>query len=143
MDFYGRARRARGRDFSDTVKLTVLAGHYMTEEYNRHYYGKAQNISRRLRAEYDRALEQCDLLLMPTTAMKAVRRPADRELGSILAAALGNLHNTAPFDVSGHPAMNVPVGFRDALPAGMMLVGRRREEASVLRGAHAYQMKAD
>lgn len=143
MDFYGRARRARGRDFSDTVKLTVLAGHYMTEEYNRHYYGKAQNISRRLRAEYDRALEQCDLLLMPTTAMKAVRRPADRELGSILAAALGNLHNTAPFDVSGHPAMNVPVGFRDDLPVGMMLVGRRWEEASVLRAAHAYQMKAD
>lgn len=143
MDFYGRARRARGRDFSDTVKLTVLAGHYMTEEYNRHYYGKAQNISRRLRAEYDRALEQCDLLLMPTTAMKAVRRPADRKLGSILAAALGNLHNTAPFDVSGHPAMNVPVGFCDGLPVGMMLVGRRWEEASVLRAAHAYQMKAD
>lgn len=143
MDFYGRARRARGRDFSDTVKLTVLAGHYMSEEYNRHYYGKAQNISRRLRAAYDQALEQCDLLLMPTTAMKAVRRPPDSELGSILAAALGNLHNTAPFDVSGHPAMNVPVGFRDGLPVGMMLVGRRWEEAAVLRAAHAYQMKAD
>lgn len=143
MDFYGRARRARGRDFSDTVKLTVLAGHYMAEEYNRHYYGKAQNISRRLRAAYDHALEQCDLLLMPTTAMKAVRRPPDRELGSILAAALGNLHNTAPFDVSGHPAMNVPVGLRDGLPVGMMLVGRRWEEAAVLRAAHAYQMKAD
>lgn len=75
--------------------------------------------------------------------MKAVCRHEDGELGSILAVALGNLHNTAPFDVSGHPVMNVPVGFRDGLPVGMMLVGRRWEEASVLRAAHAYQMKAD
>ncbi len=142
MDFYGRARRARGRDFSDTVKITVLAGHYMSEQYNRHYYGKAQNVSRRLRAEYDRALEQCDLLVMPTTAMKAVGRPPDKTLGSILAAALGNLHNTAPFDVSGHPAMNVPVGLSEGLPVGMMLIGRHWEEAAVLRAAHAYQVGA-
>ena len=142
MDFYGRARRARGRDYSDTVKVTVLAGHYMSEEYNRHYYGKAQNLSRRLRAEYDRVLAQCDLLLLPTTAMKAVRCPADRSLGSILAGALGNLQNTAAFDVTGHPAMSVPVGLSGGLPVGMMLVGRRWEEATVLRAAHAYQVAA-
>ncbi|BBI51410.1 hypothetical protein HORIV_38310 [Vreelandella olivaria] len=73
MDFYGRARRARGHDFSDTVKMTVLAGHYMSEQYNRHYYGKAQNIGRRLSRDYDNALQAYDLLIMPTTAMKAVK----------------------------------------------------------------------
>lgn len=140
MDFYGRARRARGHDFSDTVKATVLAGHYMSEHYNRHYYGKAQNIGRRLAREYDKALEQCDLLVMPTTAMKAVRKPQDKSLGSILAGALGNLHNTAPFDVSGHPAMNVPVGLSEGLPVGMQLVGKRWDEATVLKAAHAYQV---
>lgn len=140
MDFYGRARRARGHDFSDTVKVTVLAGHYMSEHYNRHYYGKAQNIGRRLRGAYDEALQQYDLLVMPTTAMKAVRRPADKSLGSTLAGALGNLHNTAPFDVTGHPAMSVPVGFSEGLPVGMQLVGRRWDEATILRAAHAYQV---
>lgn len=140
MDFYGRARRARGHDFSDTVKLTVLTGHYMSEQYNRHYYGKAQNVGRRLAGEYDRALQQCDLLVMPTTAMKAVRRPADKKLASTLAGALGNLHNTAPFDVSGHPAMSVPVGLSEGLPVGMQLVGKRWDEATVLKAAHAYQV---
>ncbi|SEO46549.1 amidase [Aquisalimonas asiatica] len=140
MDFYGRARRARGHDYSDTVKVTVLAGHYMSEHYNRHYYGKAQNIGRRLGAQYDQALQQFDLLVMPTTAMKAVRRPADKSLASTLAGALGNLHNTAPFDVSGHPAMSVPVGFSEGLPVGMQLVGRRWDEATVLKAAHAYQV---
>lgn len=142
MDFYGRARRARGRDFSDTVKLTVLAGHYMSENYNRHYYGKAQNLGRRLAGKYDQALEKCDLLVMPTTAMKAVRRPADRRLQSVLAGALGNLHNTAAFDISGHPAMSVPVGLSEGLPVGMQLVGRRWDESTVLKAAHAYQVKA-
>jgi amidase len=140
MDFYGRARRARGHDFSDTVKMTVLAGHYMSEQYNRHYYGKAQNIGRRLARDYDKALQEYDLLIMPTTAMKAVSRPKDKHLTSILAGALGNLHNTAPFDVSGHPAMSVPVGFSDGLPVGMQLVGRRWDEATVLKVAHAYQV---
>tara|TARA_R110001599_G_scaffold86135_2_gene231212 strand:- start:385 stop:1896 length:1512 start_codon:yes stop_codon:yes gene_type:complete len=140
MDFYGRARRARGHDFSDTVKMTVLAGHYMSEQYNRHYYGKAQNIGRRLARDYDNALQEYDLLIMPTTAMKAVKRPADKSLNSTLAGALGNLHNTAPFDVSGHPAMSVPVGFSEGLPVGMQLVGRRWDEATVLKVAHAYQV---
>jgi|TARA_B100000446_G_C10455729_1_gene306962 amidase len=140
MDFYGRARRARGHDFSDTVKMTVLAGHYMSEQYNRHYYGKAQNIGRRLARDYDKALQEYDLLIMPTTAMKAVKRPADKSLNSTLAGALSNLHNTAPFDVSGHPAMSVPVGFSEGLPVGMQLVGRRWDEATVLKVAHAYQV---
>jgi len=140
MDFFGRARRARGRDFSKTVKVTVLAGHYMSEHYNRHYYGKAQNIGRRLRAAYDQALQAHDLLVMPTTAMKAMRRPADTSLASTLAGALGNLHNTAPFDVTGHPGISVPVGLSEGLPVGMQLVGRRWDEATVLKAAHAYQM---
>ncbi|TVP45303.1 MAG: amidase [Halomonas sp.] len=140
MDFYGRARRARGHDFSDTVKVTVLAGHYMSEHYNRHYYAKAQNVSRRLARDYDNALQRCDLLVMPTTAMKATQRPTDRSLNSILAGALSNLHNTAPFDVSGHPAMSIPVGLSEGLPVGMQLVGRRWDEATVLKVAHAYQV---
>jgi len=56
VDFYGRARRARAADYSVTVKLTVLLGHYLSEDYNHHYYAKAQNLGRRLRARYDEAL---------------------------------------------------------------------------------------
>jgi amidase len=139
VDFYGRARRARGSDYSVTVKLTVLLGHHLSETYNHHYYAKAQNLGRRLRAEYAAALETCDVLLMPTTAMKAMRIPVGGSVGDVLAAALGNLHNTAPFDVTGNPALSVPCGMSDGLPVGMMLVGRHFDDATVLRAGHAYQ----
>src|SRR4051794_323075 len=139
VDFYGRARRARGRDYSVTVKLTVLLGHYLSETYNHHYYAKAQNLGRRLRARYAEALESCDVLVLPTTAMKARAIPRDGGVADVLAAALGNLHNTAPFDVTGNPALSVPCGMSDGLPVGLMLVGRHFDDATVLRAGHAYQ----
>ena len=51
--------------------------------------------------------------------------------------------NTSPFDASGHPAMSVPCGIGDDLPIGMMLVGRRYDEATVLRAAAAFESLGD
>ncbi len=142
VDFYGAARRARASDYSVTVKLTVLLGHYLSENYNHHYYAKAQNLGRRLRARYAEALERVDVLVMPTTAMKAQPFPTGGTIPEVLASALGNLHNTSPFDVTGNPALSVPCGVSHGLPVGMMLVGRHFDDATVLRAGHAYQSAA-
>jgi amidase len=139
VDFYGRARRARANDYSPTVKITVLLGAYMSERYNHHYYAKAQNLGRRLRARYAEALERFDVLVLPTTAMKARPFPDGDTIEEVLAGALGNLQNTAAFDVTGNPALSVPCGMSDGLPVGMMLVGRHFDDATVLRAGHAYQ----
>ena len=141
VDFYGRARRARAMDYSATVKLTMLLGAYLSEDYNHHYYAKAQNLGRRLKARYAEALERFDVLVLPTTAMKARPFPVDGGIADVLAAALGNLHNTSPFDVTGNPALSVPCGMSDGLPIGMMLVGRHFDDATVLRAGHAYQAR--
>ncbi|HEX6024277.1 MAG TPA: amidase [Solirubrobacter sp.] len=139
VDFYGRARRSRGADYSPTVKLTALLGTYLSEDYNHHYYAKARNLGRRLEAEYAAALERFDVLLLPTTPMKAREIPVDGGIPEILAAALGNLNNTSPFDVTGNPALSVPCGTSDGLPVGAMFVGRHFDDATVLRAGHAYQ----
>jgi amidase len=140
VDFYGRARRARGSDYSVTVKVTALLGTYLSEDYNHHYYAKARNLGRRLDAQYAAALERFDVLLLPTTAMKAREIPVGGGIGETLAAALGNLHNTAPIDVTGNPALSVPCGTSDGLPVGAMFVGRHFDDATVLRAGHAYQL---
>jgi amidase len=139
-DFYGKARASRARDYSPTVKLTMLVGEYMAQRYDRHYYAKGQNLSRLLRDHYDAALEDHDVLVMPTTAMKALPRPgAGASFTELVGSALANLHNTAVFDATGHPALSVPCGLSDGLPIGMMLVGRHFDDATVLRAAHAYE----
>jgi amidase len=70
--------------------------------------------------------------------MKAQPIPVGGGIPETLAAALGNLHNTSPFDVTGNPALSVPCGMSDGLPIGMMLVGRHFDDATVLRAGNAY-----
>ncbi|MDQ4076743.1 MAG: amidase family protein, partial [Chloroflexota bacterium] len=140
LDAYGRGRLTRADDLSETVKLTMLMGEYMRGSYHGRYYAKAQNLARKLRAAYDEALESVDLLLMPTLPLKATKIPdPDAPIEEVVARALEMLPNTAPFDVSGHPAMSVPCGLSDGLPVGMMLIGKKWDEGTVLRAAHAFE----
>ncbi len=141
LDFYGRSRSARANDLSDTVKLVVLLGQYMHDNYQGRYYAKAQNLARVLRAAYDEQLKQVDLLLMPTLPLKATLLPApDASREDYVARALEMISNTCPFDVTGHPAATVPAGMSAGLPVGMMLIGRRWEDGTVLRAADAFQI---
>lgn len=140
LDFYGRSRLARASDLSETVKLVVLLGQYMQDNYHGRYYAKAQNLGRLLRAAYDEALQEVDLLVMPTTPMKATPLPASNaSREEYVTRALEMIPNTCPFDVTGHPAMNVPCGMSEGLPVGLMLVGRHGEDGTVLRAAHAFE----
>jgi amidase len=140
LDFYGRSRRVRANDLSETVKLVILLGQYMQDNYQGRYYAKAQNLARTLRAAYDEALKGVDLLLMPTLPLKATLLPApDASREEYVARALEMISNTCPFDVTGHPATTVPVGMSASLPVGMMLIGRHWEDGTALRTADALQ----
>ncbi|MFN8555888.1 MAG: amidase [Dehalococcoidia bacterium] len=140
FEAFARGRRARPNDLAPTVKLVALMGHYLQEAYQGRTYAKAQNLARTLTAAYDEAFRDVDLLLMPTTPMKATPLPApDAGVAEIIRRAWEPLPNTMPFDVSGHPAVSVPCAMSGGLPVGMMLVGRRWEDATVLRAAHAYE----
>ncbi len=138
--FYNEKRRARAMDMPVTVKTMLLFAHVMRERYGVYYSAKAQNLVRELRAAYDAALAQIDILLMPTTPMKALKIPApDAGQAEIMATALPMIGNTAPFNATGHPSMSVPAGMSAGLPVGLMLTGRLGEDDVVLRAAHAYE----
>lgn len=140
LDTYAHGRLTRADDLSETVKLVVLLGQHMQDSYHGRYYAKAQNLGRTLTKAYDDALQSFDLLIMPTLPMKAtVIPPADASREEIVARALEMIINTCPFDVTGHPAMTVPCGLSQGLPVGMMLIGKRGDDATVLRAAHAFE----
>ena len=140
LDFFGRSKVARADDFAPTIKFAILLGEYMQDSYQGRYYAKAQNLAHRLRDAYDVALAQFDVLVMPTVPMKATPiPPADASIKVIVGRALDMVINTCPFDVTGHPAMSVPVGDSEGLPVGLMLVGRHWEDAMILRVAHAFE----
>lgn len=134
----------RADELSDTLKISMLLGHYFAKHYRGHFYAKAQNLSRKLRAAYDAALATYDLLLMPTLPLKATPLPppdAPREL--YIQRAFEMIANTAPFDATGHPAMSIPCGQSESLPIGLMLIGKHWDETTIYRAAHAFEQAGD
>jgi amidase len=134
----------RADELSETLKISMLIGHYFIKHHRGHFYAKAQNLSRKLRAAYDAALSKHDLLLMPTVPLKATPLPppdAPREL--YIQRAFEMLPNTAPFDATGHPAMSIPCGMSDGLPIGLMLIARHYDESTIYRAAAAFEKAGD
>jgi len=143
---FGSRRRARGAEFAPTVKLKMVFGRYLRERFHGRFHRKAQNLRRDLTAAYDEALSEVDLLAMPTTPMTAFERVDDlsrQELVQRAAGKTGRTRNTMPFDMTGHPAISVPCGLVDGLPAGLMLVGERFDETTVLPAADAFENATD
>ena len=138
------AWRHRADELSDTLKLTMLVGEWFIQTGRGRYYAKAQNLARKLRADYDRALAQYDVLLMPTLPVKATPLPppdASREL--YVQRAFEVLPNTCPTDATGHPALQLPCGTSEGLPVGMMLIGRHFDEITLFRAGSAFEKACD
>jgi amidase len=132
--------RNRADELSDTLKSTMLLGHFMVKHHRGHYYAKAQNLVRRLRAAYDAVLARYDLLLMPTLPLTASKLPDENApITEILERAFEVLPNTSPFDCTHHPSMSLPCGLVDGLPVGLMLTGRLYDEPTIYRAAAAFE----
>jgi len=57
----------------------------------------------------------------------------------ILNLTFGMTKNTAPFNVTGHPALSVNAGFSQNLPIGCMFVGRNFDDITVLQVGYAFE----
>ncbi len=107
-----------------------------------------------VRIQFDRAklseqagkfFEKYDILLTPTTSVVAFEAGENGPLGPARIADKDGSPSawvcfTYPFNFTGQPAASVPCGFNsEGLPVGLQIVGRRFEEALVLRAAAAFE----
>jgi amidase len=141
--YYGRRWREAPHEFSPTVKAVLMAYRHTTDIGFGSYYAMGRNVALTLRQAYEEALSGYDALVMPTVPITASLLPAEgASPGEVFDRAFEHLGNTAPFDISGHPAISVPAGLVDGLPTGLMIVGRHFDDATVLRLAHAFEQEA-
>jgi Asp-tRNA(Asn)/Glu-tRNA(Gln) amidotransferase A subunit family amidase len=91
-------------------------------------------------------MQEHDLLISPTVAVPPfpVDIPYPTEInGKQLESYTQWFYLTYAITVIGLPAITVPCGFTHAgLPVGLQIVGRRRQEAAVLRAAAAFEAAA-
>jgi len=108
--------------------------------------GRAEKLRSVLWERVRRFMERHELLVLPTVAGKPfpIEQPYPTELqGKPLENYTQWFFLTYAISVTGLPVISVPAGFtRDGLPVGIQIVGRRRQEASVLRAAAAFEAAA-
>ncbi|MBT3172728.1 MAG: amidase, partial [Rhodospirillaceae bacterium] len=112
--------------------------------YHGRYYAKAQNQRGSLKRAYDAALEENDVLVMPTIPqLPGPIPPPDAPFGEYMFRALNMLNNCPQFSTTGHPAISVPCGMVDGLPVGMQIIGRHFDDLKVLQAADAVEKLGD
>ena len=124
----------RGADIGRMAYQSLIAGALLTPDD----VALARRQALALRAGIDAALDRCDVLVMPTTLT-----PAPPFSAFAAGAAVWTPMRTLPFNVTGHPALSVPMGFADGLPLGLQIVGRHGDEATVLRVGAAFEAATD
>ncbi|KAK2036648.1 amidase [Colletotrichum somersetense] len=117
--------------------------------------GKATNLSRKLRDDYDRALSHYDILVTPNLPYVAnSHTPYDASPLEKIGKQVGLTANTAPFNQSGHPVLAMPIGMLPIqegplagsgtnLPVSMQLIGKWWHEEDVYRVAYAWSLEYD
>jgi len=138
QDMYA-ATRAAG--FGDEVKRRILIGTYvLSAGFYDAYYTQAQKVRTLIARDFERAFEQCDVLLTPTAPSAAFvlgEKQADP-----LAMYLNDVF-TVPASLAGLPAMSVPGGLdKDGLPLGLQIIGKALDEQGVLNASLAIEQRA-
>jgi len=119
-------RKTRSEGFGMEVKRRIMLGNYvLSSGYFDAYYNKARALQGKLRKEYLKAFENCDVILMPTTTGEAFKigsksNPIDAYKEDIF---------TVSANVAGVPAISVPAGVGpNNLPIGMQFLAKHWNE---------------
>ena len=130
--------RTRAEGFGPEVIRRIMIGTYaLSAGYYDAYYVSAQRVRTLIIRDYERAFEQCDVLLSPT-APSAAFGIGDKT-DDPLAMYLNDIF-TVPANLSGMPALSMPGGLDDqGLPVGVQLVAPVLGEAVLFRTANALE----
>ena len=133
--------RSRGEGFGSEVKRRILIGTYaLSEGYYDAYYKKAQQIRRLIKQDFQRALNQCDLLFGPTTPSTAF--VIGEKTADPIAMYLEDIYTVAT-NMAGLPGGSFQAPLIDGLPSGYQLTGPAFGEGAILNAAHQIQTATD
>ncbi len=135
---YDGVRFGQGRDkfTKETMRRIILGTYALSAGYYDAYYKKAQQARTLFIKEYNKALSECDAILMPVEPMVATK------FGELINNPIQNMLAdiyTCQTPV-GVPSLALPCGFtKDNLPVGMQLIGKMFAEPFLLQLGYAYQ----
>ncbi len=126
--------KTRPQEFGEIVRGRFRIGGLMSASD----YLQAQRVRTWARRDFAQVMKSVDFLVTPT-----MTQPAAAFEGFDPMSTTRGKSFTAPFNVTGLPAISVPCGFTESgLPIGMQIVGKPFDEPGVIQAAYTYQQYA-
>ncbi|ARP91987.1 aspartyl/glutamyl-tRNA amidotransferase subunit A [Bordetella genomosp. 9] len=137
--------RSRAEGFGDEVRRRILIGTYvLSHGYYDAYYLQAQRLRRLIAQDFQRALQECDVIMGPVAP--GVAKDIGENRDDPTADWLADVY-TLGVSLAGLPAMSVPCGFgagaHSRRPVGLQIIGNYFDEGRLLAVADRYQQVTD
>ena len=131
--------KTRTQGFGTEVKRRILLGTFvLSSGYYDAYYKKALQTKAVIKAAFDKAFEQYDLLLTPVAPTTAPK--LGESLSDPLKMYLSDIY-TVSVNLAGLPGLSMPCGFDSkGMPIGAQLIGPALGDAAVLNAAYGFQL---
>lgn len=130
-NIYDTFKKTRAAGFGEEVQRRMIIGTaVLSSESYEVYFMQAARVRRMIADSFNKAFEQCDLILCPSSAGTAM--PLDSDLTPLEYYALDLF--TVAMNLAGIPACSVPAGLAEnGLPLGVQVVGKRFDDMRVLQ----------
>lgn len=124
--------KTRSEGFGDEVKRRIMLGTYvLSSGYYEAYYRKAQKVRRLIKQDFDRAFEEVNYIVSPTSPTTAFK--LGEKIEDPLSMYLSDIY-TASVNLATIPAISIPIGFdEEALPFGLQIMAKKFDEGGLLR----------
>ncbi len=134
--------RTRGQGFGPEVKRRIMLGAYaLSAGYYDAYYLKAQQVRTLIKADFDAALQEVDVIACPTSPTTAF--PIGERAADPLSMYLADVF-TLSLNLAGICGLSLPCGFDPTgLPIGLQLIAGPFEEERLLSTAYAYEQTTE
>jgi aspartyl-tRNA(Asn)/glutamyl-tRNA(Gln) amidotransferase subunit A len=136
--------KSRAEGFGEEVKRRIMIGTYaLSAGYADKFYVQALKVRAMIRRDFDRAFEQCDAIVCPTSPIPAFK--VGEKSGDPLALYLCDVF-TVTCNIAGIAGLSLPCGFTSGerpLPIGLQLLGPNFSEEKLLRIGGMYQGVTD
>ncbi|OEH53351.1 aspartyl/glutamyl-tRNA amidotransferase subunit A [Oceanobacillus sp. E9] len=135
-------KKSRSEGFGEEVKRRIMLGTFaLSSGYYDAYYKKAQKVRTLIKNDFDKILEEYDVIVGPTTPTPAFK------VGEKTSDPLTMYANdilTIPVNLAGVPGISIPCGFSsEGLPIGLQIIGNYFDESTVYRTAYAYEQATE
>lgn len=136
-NYWDMAGKTRIEGFGEEVKRRIIMGGFASSKgYEGRYYIRSLKVRRWIKDNLLKILSRYKFLALPTSPVMPPK------LGEIAGPEgyIQDMYTVIP-NLTGHPAISIPIGFIDGLPLGIQFIGRYYSEPELILLARAIEGK--